>query len=242
MSTTESEIKIWENPECPAKFQDEVFPPTGLLRISSHHIKWYRRPFFLYRGWWWWRWWQPNCCCCCCCCCEGARHTVSETSCWVNGQLAPNTFGPGRAIRVLRTLQGYHVEFMIEWTAGGNGQITVDVDLIQAPAGTPVPQRVAGNRGPSDSVAFGGTLPGTYVFRVTARSSMSIGQPPKNTGNRRYRTPSEHLNSRVGNFKICGSLLSAYRQRLSWQTATIIWIRPLYGPFTLTPLLTQPCR
>ncbi len=166
----ETEILPYENPECPAKFDVEVYPPTGILRISAHHIRWWHRPFWLYRGWFWWHWHHPKTCCCCCCCCD-KRPLPRETACQVDGRLAPNTFGPGRAIRVLRTPTGFHVEFIIEWNASGSGQVTVDVDLIQAPGGSPVPRRLVSGRGPNDQVAFGGTAPGTYVFRVTATNS-----------------------------------------------------------------------
>ena len=165
------EIPTWENPECPAKFEVEVYPPIGILRIAPHYIKWWRRPFCVYRGLFWWRWWYPRYDCCCCCCCSKYAHVERETDCWIDGRLAPNTFGPGRAIRILRTISGFHVEFIIEWNAGGSGQVTVNVDLIQAPPGVPVPRRVVGGRGPNDSVAFGGKAPGTYVFQVTATNS-----------------------------------------------------------------------
>jgi hypothetical protein len=168
----DQEIVAWENPDCPAKFDVEVYPPIGILRIAPHYIKWWRRPFCVYRGWFWWRWWYPTACCCCCCGHGAARPAVDrEPDCTIDVRLAPNTFGPGRAIRILRTHVGFHVEFIIEWNASGTGQVTVDVDLIQAPGGVPVPRRVAAGRGPNDSVAFGGTSPGTYVFRATARTA-----------------------------------------------------------------------
>lgn len=28
--------------ECPAKFDVEVYPPIGILRIAPHYIKWWR--------------------------------------------------------------------------------------------------------------------------------------------------------------------------------------------------------
>lgn len=170
----QQEIIAWENPECPAKFEVEVYPPTGILRIAPHHIRWWCRPFWLYRGWFWWRWWHPACCCCCCCKSTPQPTREREPDCTIDARLAPNTFGPGRAIRVLRTPTGFHVEFIIEWNASGTGQVTVDVDLIQAPPGVPVPRRVASGRGPNDNVAFGGSAPGTYVFRATARTAAGV--------------------------------------------------------------------
>lgn len=171
--TEREEIEAWENPECPARFETEVYPPTGILRIAPHYIKWWCRPFLIYRGWFWWRWWRPQPCCCCGCCHGGGARPPAEptSTCTIDVRLAPNTFGPGRAIRILRTIGGFHVEFIIEWNATGTGQVTVDVDLIQAPTGIAVPRRIVAGRGPNDNVAFGGTGPGTYVFRATARNS-----------------------------------------------------------------------
>ena len=57
------DIPKWENPECPAKFEVEVFPPIGIGRIAPHHVKWWARPHLLYRGWFWWLWCKPCCCC-----------------------------------------------------------------------------------------------------------------------------------------------------------------------------------
>ena len=169
MSNDEHEdIRPWENPECPKKFDVEVYPPIGIGRIAPHHIRWWGRPFLCYRGWFWWRW--CGCGHACCCCCSHERAAPREAACVIDARLAPNTFGQGRAIRILRTLNQFHAEFIIEWNASGTGQVTVDLDIVSGP-GIAAPQRVASNKGPNDSHPVGVTAPGIYVFRATATTA-----------------------------------------------------------------------
>ena len=165
MNETQKPSERWSNPECPSTFHRECFPPVGITRLLPHHFKWWRRPFF-YR-WWWWR-------VCCCCCCGGHKTPpVREptSSCTINLQLEPNTFGAGRSIHILVVAAPYQyfAEFYLMWTATGSGQVTVDLELLSGPVSTP--QLLADNRGPSDRYLFSTNQPGSYLFRATATDS-----------------------------------------------------------------------
>ena len=167
MNEDKKSRELWVNPECPSKFTRECFPPPGLKRLLPHHFRWWRRPFF-------WRWWWRSGCCCCCNCCGGGGHAApreTPSSCSIDLQLEPNTFGPGRSIHILVVARPYQyfAEFYLQWTASGAGQVLVDVELISGPVATP--RLLVDDRGPSDRYLFSTNQPGSYVFRATAKDA-----------------------------------------------------------------------
>jgi hypothetical protein len=156
----------WSNAEFPTQFAREIFPPIGITRLLPHHFKWWRTPYCTHRRWWFW--WCKSCCCCCCQ--SAAPAPTPVAGCMIDLQLEPNVFGPGRSIHIVAAPGVYFAEFYLQWTAtGGQGQTTVDVELISGPVATP--QLLVDDRGPSDHYLFSTRTPGSYLFRATATDS-----------------------------------------------------------------------
>lgn len=157
MAKSRKNMERWENPECPATFERECFPPLGISRLLPHHFVWWARPPVLE---------------CCCCCCGSRPHAApAPHACSIDLQLEANTFGPGRSIHILvvGAPYQYFAEFYLTWTATSSSAVTVDLELISGPG--PAPRLLADDRGPSDRYLFSSNQPGRYLFRATATNS-----------------------------------------------------------------------
>ncbi len=151
----------------PESCDKEYFLPAGIFRIYKAHLKWWGVPYL-----------SKDCCCCCCCCpAPGpapmpAPAPAPAPSITVQLNLAVGRFGPGKAIHIVyvTTPAQYFAEAFIQWNAsGGSGQLQVDLE-VQRPGSTTF-QTLASNRGPNDEYLFGTNIPGTYLFRATAKDS-----------------------------------------------------------------------
>jgi hypothetical protein len=163
--------------------EEEYFLPAGMTRLNrAAALKWWASPFpppgvF----WWWW----------CCCCCPTPQVAPAQAPKAGPGpapkppinvtlSLIVGRFGPGKAIHIVYVAYGgqYLAETYLQWSAsGGSGQLTVELE-VQRP-GSSRWDMLASGRGPNDEYLFSTRVPGTYLFRVTARDS--AGQSSFNT-------------------------------------------------------------
>ena len=162
--------------------EEEYFLPAGMTRLNrAAALKWWASPFPPPGVFWWW----------CCCCCptpqvapapapKAGPGPAPKPPINVTLSLIVGRFGSGKAIHIVYVAYGgqYLAETYLQWNAsGGSGQLTVELE-VQRP-GSSRWDMLASGRGPNDEYLFSTRVPGTYLFRVTARDS--AGQSSFNT-------------------------------------------------------------
>jgi hypothetical protein len=77
--------------------------------------------------------------------------------------------GVGRSIHVAYDKGRYAAEMYLQWAAPGNSGLTIDLD-VQRPRAASF-EKLTTSRTPNDAFLFETKIPGTYLFRATARDS-----------------------------------------------------------------------